>query len=286
MLDFKNEPNILFAFGHPKSGTTYLQMILNSHPEVSCPSEHQFDFFIKELPRLLDNYNKLLLLVDQKTANQGASLFTGEDLDRLFSFIVYLAALRGAQNKKDTDKIKCYGINDNAIINRLFMYIKLFPNAKFICIVRDPRSIVVSSWYNNLRVEPGFLQNRGKNKEYWAMQVANFWVRDMQNVLNFADNFPKKIFLIRYEDLRLDPFSNYKKIFSFLGVNTNDNIIENVIKKTSFNKFKNGKFFRKASIDDWKEELSREAIYNVESKALKIMKVFNYEPFIKPSVSG
>ena len=30
-----------FCFGYPKSGTTYLQMLLESHPELSCPAEHK-----------------------------------------------------------------------------------------------------------------------------------------------------------------------------------------------------------------------------------------------------
>ena len=47
-------------------------------------------------------------------------------------------------------------------------YYKLFPNSKFIIIVRDPRSVAVSSWYFNLRTEPGFLEKRGKTRNTGA----------------------------------------------------------------------------------------------------------------------
>ncbi len=267
---------LFFCFGTPKSGTTFLQMILNSHPEISCPSEHQLDFFIKELPILLQKYNKILEVVDKKTASQGASLFTGEDLDEIFKFIVIRAAIRGSQGKK----VKYYGINDNAITLRLFAYSKLFPKAKFIFIIRDPRSVAVSSWYNNLRLEPNFLEDRGKNKEHWSKQVVKFWVRDINNFLSVSENNSNTFLMCRYEDLLLNPQESYKKLFDFLGVNSEDHIVFNVIDKTKFNKFKNGKFFRKASIDDWKEELSIEAIKNIEEIAVHLMKNLGYEPYV------
>ena len=50
-----------FCFGFPKSGTTYLQMLLNSHPDLSCPSEHQLDEILNKLPSLITEYNKKLL---------------------------------------------------------------------------------------------------------------------------------------------------------------------------------------------------------------------------------
>ena len=267
---------LLFCFGSPKSGTTFLQMILNAHPEVSCPSEHQFDFFIRELPKLLDNYNKILDIVDKRTGNQGPAFFTGEDLDQIFKYIVKIAAIRGAQGRN----VKWYGINDNAIINKLDIYNRLFPEAIFICIVRDPRSITISSWYHNIRVEPNFIARRGKKIEYWSKQVASFWVRDINNVLNFSKKNPDKLFICRYEDLVLNPEKYYIKLFEFLDVNSSDKIVHEIIKKTNFRKFKDGKFFRKASIDDWKEELSQEAIINIEKIALSFMKHFGYEPFL------
>ena len=136
----------------------------------------------------------------------------------------------------------------------------------------------MSSWYHNIRTEPGFLETRGKNKEYWANQIAEFWLRENSNMLKFYKKNSSKILICRYEDLVLQPFENYKKIFEFLEVNTEKKIIEKIIEKTSFKKFKDGKFFRKASIDEWKKELPPSAIRNIESKCSDLMKYFKYEP--------
>jgi len=67
---FLQKINLVFCTGTPKSGTTFLQMILNNHPEVSCPAEHYlFDLLTEKLPKFLENYNKSIIFIDKVTAN-------------------------------------------------------------------------------------------------------------------------------------------------------------------------------------------------------------------------
>ena len=272
------EINIFFSTGSPKSGTTFLQMILNSHPEVSCPSEHKLDFLRLNLKKIIDIYHSILDKMDKQTANQGPAYFKEEDFEQIIKFIVQTAAIRGAKGRN----VKWYGISDNEIItqNSMEFYYKLFPNSKFITIVRDPRSVAVSSWYFNLRTEPGFLERRGKNKEHWCKQVAEFWYRENKGLIEFSKKHSSDVLILKYEDLKLFPFENYKKIFDFLKVNTDDELINKIIEKTSFKKFKDGKFFRKASIDEWKKELPPSGIKIIETKCAELMKYFKYEFFI------
>ena len=255
-------------------------MILNAHPEISCPSEHQLEVLRQALNQLLHYYNQVLERADQLTGKQGPSLYTEEDFENIFAYMVMLAALRGAKTKnKNLRKIKWFGLNDNAAILKLPFYAKLFPEARFVCIVRDPRSVAISSWYHNLRTEPDFVRNRGKNLDYWAAQSANFWIREYKAARDFQKQHPEKIIFIRYEDLVLDPLPHYQKLFSFLEVNTQQEILEKVIEVTRFDRFKDGKFFRKASIDDWKKELSLKAIQAIEKTTEPLFSFFGYKPF-------
>ncbi|HIE33051.1 MAG TPA: hypothetical protein EYP81_03265 [Thermodesulfobacteriaceae bacterium] len=123
---------LLLAFGIPKSGTTFLQMILNAHPEISCPSEHQLEILRQGLAQLLKHYNQILEKVDQLTGKQGPSPYLEEDFERIFAYMVMVAALRGAQGK-NPQRIKWFGLNDNAVILKLPFYAKLFPKARFVC---------------------------------------------------------------------------------------------------------------------------------------------------------
>jgi hypothetical protein len=146
------EGRVFFAFGIPKSGTTLLQMILHRHPEVSCPSEHQFDFLIKNVAALLTAYKKVLIEIDRRTARQGATSLTDDDVTVVLRHTI-LAIINAAGLRKGARFI---GANDNAIIRRLPLYAEIFPTARFLCIVRDPRDAILSQWHQNLRVEPEF----------------------------------------------------------------------------------------------------------------------------------
>ena len=41
------QPNLFFVLGAPKSGTTWLQYLLNAHPNISCRGEGLFHRFGK-----------------------------------------------------------------------------------------------------------------------------------------------------------------------------------------------------------------------------------------------
>lgn len=265
--------NIVFCFGHPKSGTTFLQMILNSHPEVSCPSEHQLDYFYNELPKLLTKYNHLLEQMDKRTGNQGCSPFQLEEASKIYITIVELAAKRGAQNKQ----VKWYGLNDNAIIHKLVIYINLFPNARFVCIARDPRSIAVSSWHHNMRVENDFLA-RAKDLDNWARQVGTNWNKDMGNLLKLCndENVKRRLLICKYEELVSAETSHYEKIFKFLDVDIRSETLKNIIELTSFKNMKDDKFFRKASTNEWENELGDNAKKYIEDIAGHNMSILGY----------
>ncbi len=272
--DLKNI-KLVFATGEPKSGTTFLQMILDSHPEISCPPEHYlYDLLTEKLPKFFENYNQSVIFIDQATAKQGAPIFDSEDQKEIGKFIIKLAAYKGAKGKK----VKWYGIKDDQLTERNgFEFLEsLFPDAKFIGIIRDPRAVCVSAWHFNHRIDPDF-KEKIPNKEKWAEAFAPIWVKDINNLLNFLKKKTDKIYLVRYEDLRLKPFESLKGIFEFLKVDSSEKVINEVIEKTSFEKFKDGKFFRKGKVDSWKEELSPLAIKTIEKTCGFLMKLLGYE---------
>jgi hypothetical protein len=266
--------NLLFCTGVPKSGTTFLQMILNAHPEVSCPSEHQFDHFRKSLSKLFTDYNYLLRGVDGQTANQGACTFRNEDANEVFRLIVRLAAIRGAQGRD----VRWHGLNDNQILYDPAIYFSFFPDARFICIVRDPRAIAVSSWHHNLRVEPGF-EARAKNPDHWANMLGNRWQRDMNRLRKLeetGDGIAERLHYCRYEDLAVYDRPTLCALFGFLDLEASEAAIEAIAEATNFDKFRGDPFFRAGRAEGWREELSKKAVKNVEAKAAEGMQRFGY----------
>lgn len=265
--------NILFSFGIPKSGTTFLQMILNAHPEVSCPAEHQFDALANELKRVFDQYNQLITQIDGNTAQQGVATFQSSDMDKLFIQIVKIAAERGANGKQ----VKWYGLNDNAIIQKVPVYAALFPGAKFICIVRDPRSVTVSSWHHNIRIQSS-LSQKAKDLFQWSRAVGHIWQRDMTGIHQVSKDpkFSRKLHCCRYEDLISSPVQALEEICRFLNVDSNEQILKQIIEATRFDRFTANPFFREGKTDSWKQELSPAMLQAITNQAGSLMKIYGY----------
>ena len=278
MQDFADR--IFFVMGVPKSGTTWLQLLLDAHPKISCRGEDQFDFFLARVPRLLTEYNQLLMAVDGQTARQGSTLFEDEDVNELFRAIVTRALAKAFSDPRITR----VGTKDNSIVKHLPVYANFFPAARFIFIVRDPRDLVVSSWFHNLRTVEGFGERTG-GLETWTHTVANHWLTDVSKVLSLADRLAGRLKVLRYEDLHQDPQATLGGAFDFLEESASEAEVKACLEAASFEtltggrsrgKEDRGSFFRKGQPGDWKNHLDDAAESVFRTTAGPLMAQFDY----------
>jgi hypothetical protein len=272
-----SEGRVFFAFGIPKSGTTFLQMILNSHPEVSCPSEHQFDFLIRNVAALLTAYNKVLLEVDRRTARQGATLLTDDDVTEVLRHAL-LAIMRSAGRRRAARFI---GANDNAIVTHLPLFVEMFPTAKFICVVRDPRDTILSQWHHNSRIEADFLK-RAQTLDHWIDLQSKQWQSSMAEICSRSEQEPLRQLLLitRYEDLVAGDPVSFNRLFRHLGASDERTLINLIIEETVFSKVKaksdRNAFFRRGSPGAWREEMTPQQVQTVLANAGTMMARFDY----------
>ncbi len=278
----QRERPLFFAFGIPKSGTTFLQQIINAHPQVSCPSEHQFTTLLTYIPKMMDSYNRILGEIDQKTARQGTAPFVHEDVQALCRHAIYLAIRRAAEEKN----ARWMGANDNAIVDNLPLFLQMFPEARYLCIVRDPRDSILSSWHHNLRVEKAFLE-RAVSLENWADSRSVAWQSSMKQIRDSRENpsLAGRLEFVRYEDQVAEPLSEIARVFKFLGVPADEAEIARVAEATSFRRVTGSKeseadsknpFFRKGKAGSWKDELPEHCVQSIVNNAQDMMKHFRY----------
>ena len=163
-----------------------------------------------------------------------------------------------------------------------------------IYLIRDPRSVAVSNAYHNnisldesiknLLDEKIIATNNGNLLEFRSSWRVNYlsWKKR---------KYPKII--IRYEDLHLDPFENFKKILIFINsfkkIEIEDSKIEKSVNECKFEKLskleqsigfdeqlKGRTFFRKGSINEWKSKLNSEQINKIEESFYDEMKELKY----------
>ena len=266
--------NIFFVFGPAKSGTTFLQRLLNAHPSVSCPTEHHFGILKNHLDSTFANYNQHLLGVDRRTGGQGPSLYNDQDAIELFRFAIIRAIFTASGDKK------ICGANDNEVMHNLQFYNSIFPSPKFIAIFRDPRETAISSWHHNLETLKEKFTEKIKSFEEWCIQCTKWWKADVDDVTHFSSN-NDNMFIVKFEDLVGHKKSTSLRLFSYLDASCEEEIIERIIEESSFDKMKknstNQTFFRKGETDTWKKEMDTDLIREVQDICFDQLKYFNYE---------
>ena len=101
---------------------------------------------------------------------------------------------------------------------------RLFPDAKFIFIIRDPRDVFIS-------------HKRGEQK--WMGGKNSIVVGCMHKIEKYYNGYIEasdsdNVLLVRYEDLHQNFIDTMMKVYKFIGVDNSPLIIQDVFRKTNF----------------------------------------------------
>jgi hypothetical protein len=266
---------LFFVGGAMKSGTTWLQLLLDAHPDVSCNGEaHFIEYLAPSLNQALDHHWNYVAEKNRMIFHElgGYPSLTEEDFLYLLTSCIALFLMRQNTRKKAS------AIGERSPKNILHMDLLqgLFPTAKFIQIVRDGRDCAVSAWFHNLRVTPEWtVKNLGSLDQY-AMRYAAIWAGQLAEAQKFAERHRDRFLQVRYEDLIGDSEDALGNAFGFLGVDRGKAVLAQCRKEASFAKLSGGRtpgqedrrsFFRRGVAGDWRNHLSVELEAEFRNKA-------------------
>jgi hypothetical protein len=178
----------ILVIGSPRSGTTLLRMILDSHPRISCGEETHF---LRELEPITGKHWRMLEpygFPKDYWLERIRGLYTGFQADYL--------ARRGKARWAEKDPT----------YTLLLPYIgELFPDALYLHLVRDGHD-VVASYRDRWGYKAAARVARGEWKRYVTAARA-------LRTGPAADRYLE----VRYEDLVADPEGVLRPLFAFLG---------------------------------------------------------------------
>ena len=151
--------HLFFIGGMGKSGTTWVQILLNHHPEISCEGEsHLINRFGSRLAELMAEHNCMLHEKNTVVFNETDDypMFDQGSLDHVLRASCH--ALISRQKKFGTVRVIGEKTPDNVL--HLPSIWRMFPQAKFIHVVRDGRDCAVSGWFHNQRSHPEWLAEK------------------------------------------------------------------------------------------------------------------------------
>ncbi|QXP78204.1 MULTISPECIES: sulfotransferase family protein [Winogradskyella] len=283
-----------YILGNPRSGTSLLRLLLNSHSLITVPPE--CGFFLWLAPKYINwdesnlNSKNIQEFIEDVQASKKFETWnlSNQILEEIIkrnkpknynelSLCVYLSYAFHS-NKMP----KYVGDKNNYYINYLHKLDDLSPDALVVHLVRDGRDVVnsyreISNVSDTYKYKP--------NLPFSIPDIAKEWQKNNLNIFNFYKD-KSNYLIVRYEDLLERPDVVLTELLKKLSLSFESKMLdfykENALKQiepkeTLAWKLKTLKPLDKSNIGVYKEKLMISEIEEFNSIAHQSLKLFGYD---------
>ena len=267
---------LVFLIGMPRSGTTWITWLLTHHPEVVTFRHSGMFFCFEHLQKWWTRDIKF---------SSGTDL--GEDGYEMSSSAEKLEEEELCQLLRRTgshvfERLTREAPNARALVDQTPEHIaltpfirKIYPEACFLHVVRDPRAV-----YSSIR----------RAADSWAapgsfprnpVQIARRW-RDLVIKARALRETDANLFELSYEKIHAEPEAELRRMHEWIGLGTNDELVKKSVEASGIDKLRAkakapSGFFRRGSASGWREELKASEIKAIEHEAGAEMQEWGYE---------
>lgn len=293
LLDFKTFLNmeLFFIVGLPRSGTTWVQHLLNHHPDIICRGEsHFFNLLFPQVQQCFQNYNKEVLQqggiiahLKEYGGHVESLNYEVDDTHLVLLYCISLVFQKWIITDADNSALVLGEKTPDSILH-LNLINSLLPQSKIIHVIRDGRDCATSNWFFNLS---GMKNNRvpAESFEDFVSKEMKKWTTSINMAQAVGNNIGDRYTEVRYEELLDQPSIVMSRMLRFLGVDNDQEIIEKCIGNASFEKMGSGPsqgsenstfFLRKGVSGDWKEHFNQDLSKQAWSIAGDLLESLGY----------
>lgn len=262
----------LFILGVPRSGTTFLQQVINLHPEIFVTDELRVvSWVIQEATKLNEGF---ALHGNPYPFNYGKefSHYLTHNCGTLISPFYFNQA-----QKCGKPNIKYWGDKYPHYHEILPKIAAMFPRAFYILIHRDLKSVISS-------VKKGHQWDIEKSSKYacsiYKQYILSFHELFEKNILS-----PERLINVSYTSLSLDIENSSEYIFKGLGLNIQDSWKTELLKLRSIQSHSNRKPDQRAIKFNFEKSANRWKTYFSESDISLVIEELNKISFLKEEFS-
>lgn len=271
------DKQFLFLLGAPRSGTTWLQLMLAEHVSVATTVEIRwFNWYIAKLLRTWKQEQQQIADI-----KQGLSSVLAEEK---FLSIIRDATCTVYKTVLSTNPMATHILDKSTGYAQFIPEIEsIIPHARYIHLIRDGRD-VASSNINTFKIARYGENTVEKAILNWQANVT----AARQNAPMLGDRYLE----IRYENLHHQPYEQMLTVFEFCGLDTSNIDINHVVEAHQFDKLKQSKklpqsdisapvgHYRSGKIGSWQTELSSLDCYNIEKIAGSTLREYQYNAYL------
>lgn len=251
-------------FGVPRSGTSWLGQLFNSSPNVAYRYQPLFSYAFKDR-------------LNSKSTSEDIDIFHNDLLATKDEFVLQVKTISGKENlafpKSEITSLVWKEVRYMNIIENLLLNSDL----KIVGLLRHPGA-VLQSWFKvpkefnpdwNLMEEwkSGNKKNQQRAEEFYGYER---WKEIFFMFNEFEKRFPEQFVIVRYEDLVRDTEKELQKLFTFCGIDFNEQVKAFVkSSKSSSDNDPYGVFRIKKDLSDWRNELNPLIISEMETDMKK-----------------
>lgn len=164
--------------------------------------------------------------------------------------------------------------------------------------VRNPLDVAVSfAHHSNLSYEKIVTAMNSNDYAFCSkssrlhMQLRQILLTWSNHYLSWTRQIDFPVMVMKYEDMKLNPFDTFSAAIKFCGLNYNEEEIKEAIRKSSFSELQKQEkekgfrekspdsetFFRKGKVGSWKEELPQNLVDTIRKDHQEVMRKLGYE---------
>jgi len=215
---------MVFILGKERSGTSLLQNMLNAHPCIIAPSESKFALLLYPKFGYIKNWSEkdVLHFADALYTEPLFSHVWQPDKKKLIDELLaikdnadygLMCKVAYLQMRKDKTNVRLISDKNPHYVLFTDTLLKIFPNAKFIHIVREPRDNIYSH----------IASFKDKNTIFRAYQ----WLEFNSIAEKEKKKMPSSYFTVIYEDLVNNTEGVMRKLCDFLKIEYSPEMKEN-----------------------------------------------------------
>jgi tetratricopeptide (TPR) repeat protein len=198
-----DDPAPIFVIGMPRTGTTLVDRILSSHPDVTSAGELQaMPIAVKQL-----SGTRSRVVIDPETVRTSAALdprVVGE------TYLARAAHHRSGESARFTDKLPANFLYAGHIARAL-------PNARIVCLRRNPMDTVWSNYKNLFATGSAYYAYSNDLQD-----IARYYVRFDRLMAMWQRLFPERILELSYETLVADQENETRRLLAHCGLGWDD----------------------------------------------------------------